>query len=283
MADQDEYQFSDPNIAQDATVSAQEIPASDTSSAAPAFKTTHPQMKRNALIALGVFFLVMVLYSIITKITKQHDTQHHEMPGAGSATNMPAMTPPVVTKVEPEPVATSNAPTENSPSSNPTDVMNEASPENTSNTMNSTAVTEALSVVEQNQDLIKTDVLSMHEKVSSMSSQVDLVRGQLMDLNKKILELTQQMHEETYRMEKILKEERAKKAAMKKKAAPPVVYYIQAVIPGRAWLITTTGTPKTVRVGTSVPGYGVVQHIDAKQGVILTSSGRAIRFSQDDS
>jgi intracellular multiplication protein IcmG len=32
-----------------------------------------------------------------------------------------------------------------------------------------------------------------------------------------------------------------------------------------------------------LPGYGTVKYIDASQGMVLTSSGRVIRFSQDDS
>ena len=62
-----------------------------------------------------------------------------------------------------------------------------------------------------------------------------------------------------------------------------VYYYIQAVIPGRAWLVSSQGLTITVREGTSVPGYGIVKLIDPNQGRILTSSGRTITFSQQDS
>jgi intracellular multiplication protein IcmG len=60
-------------------------------------------------------------------------------------------------------------------------------------------------------------------------------------------------------------------------------YYVQAVIPGRAWLIATNGATLTVREGTLISGYGVVKLIDPTQGRVLTSSGRIIRFSQSDS
>ncbi|HAF87135.1 MAG TPA: type IV secretion protein IcmG, partial [Legionellales bacterium] len=60
-------------------------------------------------------------------------------------------------------------------------------------------------------------------------------------------------------------------------------YYIKAVIPGRAWLIAANGSTLTVSEGTNIKGYGMVKLIDSTQGRILTSSGRVIRFSQQDS
>jgi intracellular multiplication protein IcmG len=64
---------------------------------------------------------------------------------------------------------------------------------------------------------------------------------------------------------------------------PLVQYNIQAVIPGRAWIVATNGTTLTVREGSKVPGYGLVKLIDPNQGRVITSSGRVIRFSQEDS
>jgi intracellular multiplication protein IcmG len=60
-------------------------------------------------------------------------------------------------------------------------------------------------------------------------------------------------------------------------------YNIQAVIPGRAWLIATNGATLTVSQGTAIPGYGIVKLIDPVQGKVTTSSGQIIRFSQEDS
>ena len=68
-----------------------------------------------------------------------------------------------------------------------------------------------------------------------------------------------------------------------KPSAPPIHYYIQAVIPGRAWIIATNGSTLTVREGTNIAGYGIVRLIDPLDGRIVTSSGQIIRFSQEDS
>jgi intracellular multiplication protein IcmG len=60
-----------------------------------------------------------------------------------------------------------------------------------------------------------------------------------------------------------------------------VHFYVQAIIPGRAWLINSEGHTYTVRVGSRVPGFGVVEKIDPWQGRVVMSSGKILRFNQD--
>ena len=102
-------------------------------------------------------------------------------------------------------------------------------------------------------------------------------------------QLNAKLDQQTQVIEGLLRHQAQKRAppkAMAKARGPvakPMNYYVQAVIPGRAWLIATNGSTLTVRQGSSVRGYGVVQSIDAVQGRVNTSSGRVIRFSQDDS
>jgi intracellular multiplication protein IcmG len=50
-------------------------------------------------------------------------------------------------------------------------------------------------------------------------------------------------------------------------------YFVQAIIPGRAWLEDSQGQTITVANGDEVPGFGQVTNIDPQNGVVLTSSG----------
>lgn len=62
------------------------------------------------------------------------------------------------------------------------------------------------------------------------------------------------------------------------------VYYVKALIPGRAWLTRTLdGSTITVSPGDRVSRLGRVVKIDVNRNVVMTSSGRAIRFSPQDS
>ena len=64
---------------------------------------------------------------------------------------------------------------------------------------------------------------------------------------------------------------------------PAPVYYLQAVLPGRAWLQSSLGQTQTVRVGDLLRGYGAVTAINAEKGVVQTSSGKRIEYGRDDS
>lgn len=55
-------------------------------------------------------------------------------------------------------------------------------------------------------------------------------------------------------------------------------YYVQAMVPGRAWLRTANGVTSTVKVGDNLPGYGLILTIDPNQGTVTTSSGITISY-----
>lgn len=62
----------------------------------------------------------------------------------------------------------------------------------------------------------------------------------------------------------------------------PLRYYIQAVVPGRAWLSSNKGDYLTVQLGTNLPKYGAIRQINADAGLIATSSGKMIHFSANE-
>ena len=56
------------------------------------------------------------------------------------------------------------------------------------------------------------------------------------------------------------------------------VYYIQAIIPGRAWIRTSNGQTITVTYNDEIAGLGKVTKIDAENGLVVTSSGAKIAY-----
>jgi intracellular multiplication protein IcmG len=60
-------------------------------------------------------------------------------------------------------------------------------------------------------------------------------------------------------------------------------YFIQAIVPGRAWLQGPDGNTVTVGVGSMIPGYGEVVDISTQDGAVKTRSGKIITVSQQDS
>lgn len=130
--------------------------------------------------------------------------------------------------------------------------------------------------------------------VGNLNNQVSTITANIADLTTKIDQLTQTLNSLAVQVSNESNQLAALTTKVRTVRAPHVVhrrasvsqrlyYYIQAIIPGRAWLVATNGATLSVREGTSIPGYGVVKLIDANQGRIMTSSGRLIRFSQQDS
>ena len=50
-------------------------------------------------------------------------------------------------------------------------------------------------------------------------------------------------------------------------------YFVEAVIPGRAWLQAADGTTTTVSKGDTLPGYGKVKSINSYSGTVKTTRG----------
>jgi intracellular multiplication protein IcmG len=153
------------------------------------------------------------------------------------------------------------------------------------------------------EDQLNQKLSELESSQNRIQSQFDATANQLNAINNNLNELTAKMAEmsnvlsqysakvdaQSHVIEQMaaeaaaMKKVHARRVAYPKTSVPPVNFHIQAVIPGRAWLINDNGSTLTVREGTRVPGYGMVRLIDARQGRIVTSSGRVIRFSQEDS
>ena len=59
-------------------------------------------------------------------------------------------------------------------------------------------------------------------------------------------------------------------------------YFIRAMVPGRAWLVSRTGVTASVGVREKLPGYGMILKIDTDDGIVYTSSGRKIFYGKND-
>ena len=65
----------------------------------------------------------------------------------------------------------------------------------------------------------------------------------------------------------------------------PPFYSVRAVVPGRAWLQVKRNRRIvhliTVKVGDFLPGYGRVQAISARRGMVWTSWGNIIKYDEE--
>lgn len=152
------------------------------------------------------------------------------------------------------------------------------------------AASKKLSSLEQAQSNISETLQTVNNQVTSMSTEISDVSSKITTLSANLAALNEKLDAQTQEIER-LTALNAKRHAVKhmhrlssqNPANAQDVYSIQALIPGRAWLISSNGSSMTIREGSSVPGYGVVKLIDVERGRVLMSSGRIIKFGQIDS
>lgn len=251
----DDYQFGDLETGDTMGFdpAKEEKPYSETYSPAGMGKEKTVVVK--ALVVAGVVALLMLSYVyILPRFTAKKPVQPAEIP-----------------KIEP--IKEAVAPKPDPIQAPPPPVVN----------TNQKVLEEKIQVIESNQQNVRNEISNVGNQVSGISSNVSELSAQISKLNQLIETLSAKVSEQAQTIETLRPKPKRVVHPVKRSFHKPTIYYLQAVIPGRAWLISTTGATLTVREGSSVPGYGNVKLIDAQQGRVLTHSGKVIQFSREDS
>lgn len=118
----------------------------------------------------------------------------------------------------------------------------------------------------------------MQSRLSSLESSIADLRSGIEALEDNVQSLSYQVRKATQLITVSAKKqitmgaEKAEKMRVRKK------YFVEAVIPGRAWIRGADGSTNTVTVGDYIEGYGRVTAIDAYSGTVTTSSGVRIYY-----
>ncbi|EKD74653.1 MAG: IcmG (DotF) [uncultured bacterium] len=136
-------------------------------------------------------------------------------------------------------------------------------------------VEEGNASVEARVQRTNASLADLQNNLAVMSSQIATLNSTLQDLVSQVTQQQSELHVLGNNQTKKERESVSKQAPVIK----PQILFIQALIPGRAWLSTQEGgMSMTVKEGDAIPTYGVVNSIDPVQGVVNTSSGRTIVF-----
>lgn len=253
---EEEYQFADLEMIPPEEVDEQAGGSATSTSPSSSLDVdgANRNIRRNALIAIGVILLAVFFYKLIWPLFTVKKTPQE--------INPPPIIAPMPTQPPPQPTVT------------PTPIP-ALTPQ----------VDQKLSALEMGQQTVRSEVEAVNNQLNGISSSVSDLTSKITQLNQIISTLTIKVDQQAEEIAKLTVKPRPKpvRRAIRKSPAPGAPYYIQAVIPGRAWLITPNGSTLTVREGSQIPGYGVVKLIDPNQGRVIMSSGQVIRFSQQDS
>ncbi|STX50635.1 protein IcmG (DotF) [Legionella busanensis] len=258
---------------------------------------------RNAIIAIVLILLALVVYRFISSFTKKTTSSDASIPTITTPTDQSSTSTtntattnaiPADTSAPIAALPTGDMQTQQpqSPESTPVQTTTSSSTTTTPTTVTVSTPSPDVSQLDQKISAIDINQQGMRADINTLNNQLSGISSNISNLNVKIENLAQTINTLSATIEKqvsqitalsVVKKAPKVRKVVRRVIVPRRVYYIQAVIPGRAWLIASNGSTLTVREGTNIPGYGVVKLIDPNQGRVLTSSGQVIRFSQQDS
>jgi intracellular multiplication protein IcmG len=267
-SDNDEYHFTDldgfnDNLLDENTTKA--IPNTVESFE----QSNNRKIRRNAVLVVVLIILAMLIYKFVGSF----------IPHKSSVDDVQLQSTQAVIAQPTVPSADATPVQQNDPSPNLSKDSNESSMASVN------AVNQKLADIEISQQNITNDINNMTNQISGFNTIIDNLNTKLTNLNEAISALTTKVAQQSDKLAAltIVKQKPVIKTPISHSNAPVLRYYINAIIPGRAWLVATNGSTLTVREGSRVPGLGIIKLIDAGQGRVLTSSGKMIRFSQQDS
>lgn len=154
----------------------------------------------------------------------------------------------------------------------------------TSATVNTPEISKKVASLEISQQTLRDTMSSITDQVGTVNGTVSGLSDQISSINQKLESLMDKLEAQSSQIQRLKSNTLAKKKPRRKVVSTPAVTWnVQAVVPGRAWLIASNGSTLTVRNGSVIPNMGTVSMIDTEQGRVILRSGRVITFSSQDS
>jgi intracellular multiplication protein IcmG len=263
----DEYHFSDEG----------EGAIFDEEDIAPAKKSiaSEGQLKRNVLIGLGILLFILFAYKFLGSLFGiKKSTDKGQAATVAKTKPFEQATPKIVTPSKPTFVKQPKI--ENT--------IQKKQPSITTNSTQDPELVNRISRLQRNLGNTNQSVNDVSDNVDELKSAMISLTDKISILNKNIQSLTEEVQMQQTQLNKMKQVKRQPKRVVRRRATlkPKIVYYIQALIPGRAWLKASNGSTITVIEGSMIGGYGKVQVIDPHQGEVILSNGTKIKFSASD-
>lgn len=232
-------------------------------------RTTNSLLKKSKikrlLVPIGIVVTIFLVYNILDWYSKSK-TQLEEVNPQEEA----------IAQKQQEAMKAAAAETANDNQQAPAAVVN---PPVTLQTVEQTTQKEAVRSSQEYQN--------MQQELTMVNRKLAATENTLLDLNAKMEELAMVVEElqkgiiqQKEAAEKAKQELLAKKS--KPKARPIPVYHLKAIVPNRAWIESDEGITETVKVGDQLYGYGFVEIISPRQGLVVTSNGSVIQYGVND-
>ncbi len=154
------------------------------------------------------------------------------------------------------------------------------------------ALQSAFNKQQQAQSQVLSQLSSFKQDQQSNQSSINQLQNQVANLQNALNQAHAQQAQMAQAVQSLVTEVKAlnqdianlsrPKHHRRKKSGPTLTFTLKAVVPDRAWILGSNGESDSVTIGAEVPQYGYVTAINANAGVVKTSSGKVIRYGQND-
>lgn len=269
----DEYQFSELDGSQ---VFDEDAKVSDIKTSMPA----ENNLRKFILIGFAILVVVFLAYKFLgsqflsSKKTNQQQKLTDKAPVSAVQNNSLAQSSkPDTSFQQPPPIS--------KPQQTPTVVYSEPQVQTVTKTVTDPKVSQKIASLQDETQQTARAVNRVTSNMDVLDRSMTTLNSKLTEMNANLAILAQEVKNQQGMLMKLKQKPKKQRIKRGLKSSKPV-YYIQAAIPGRAWLKSTKGITITVVEGTMVKGYGRVKVIDPHQGQVVLSSGRVIKFSASD-
>lgn len=261
---EEEYLFSeDASMNDDASLGAQNEEPISPSGGNAGYESKIRLWRKNIILGIGFFLLVLLVYKVISSFFSDDEPQKT------------VVVPTAIKSVASQKSLTMNQSAVQNKSSVPATLPLVVSDYNQHRSDEQRVV--KMETLTEN---LRTDVDDLKNTAQSLQYSMDNMNTQLAQINATLAVLANKMQKQDEQM--ALSRRKAKSVSKPSPVIKRMTYVVQAIVPGRAWLISSRGATITVGQGAEVPGYGNVVSIDPQLGKVVTSSGAVIEYSPDD-
>lgn len=131
---------------------------------------------------------------------------------------------------------------------------------------------------------IEANTYQNNVKLNSLDNTVNVVQDNIAIIDKNVRQISDVLQQELIQIEQLKKSPNKPTKHRKIKKPNVIKYHIRALVPGRAWIESENGRySKTIKVGDELNGYGTVDYILFKEGMVLMSNGSYIQYGENDS
>ena len=127
-----------------------------------------------------------------------------------------------------------------------------------------------------------SQITNIENQINTLTSTVNSIQSNVAAVTTQLQAIASSLQQQQAQLASLLVKAKPPKQSIAKPKQPavtPVAYSIQAMVPGRAWLIGADGGTITVAVGDYLVGYGKVISINPLRGTVSTSNGAIIKYT----